>query len=234
MLYPELCNLYGDQSNIRYLKACAPDAEILLTDNRTRPAFSQRPVDLVYLGSMPEGEQPMAVQRLLPYVDCLRSRIEAGMAVLATGNAMELLGDYVLEERRRLGMLGLFSYYAQRSMEDRHNSMFLGQFEDIPIVGCKSQFSFCYGEFPGSFIRVLGGYGNSPRDPGEGYRYKNLFATYLLGPFLVLNPLFTKYLLRLLGHDDTLAFEQECLEAFQFRKAHLEEPGVNFLVGEHG
>ena len=50
----------------------------------------------------------------------------------------------------------------------------------------------------------------------------------------MLNPLFTKYLLRLLGHDDTLAFEEEAMEAFQYRKEHLEEPGVNFLVGEHG
>lgn len=112
--------------------------------------------------------------------------------------------------------------------------MFLGSFGEIPVVGAKSQFSFLCGEFPGAFVRVKGGYGNAPEDPNEGFRDHNLFATYLLGPFLVLNPLFTKYLLGLFGVDRPLAFEKEVMEAYAFRKEHLEEPGVKFLMGEHG
>ncbi len=234
VLFPELCNLYGDLSNIRYLKACVPEAEVILTDNQTAPCFTERKVDLVYIGSMAEQGQAMAIRQLQPHLDCLRERINQEMAMLVTGNAMELLGTHVQEDGKRIEMLGLFPYHAERDMENRHNSMFLGQFEEIPIVGYKSQFSSLHGEFPGPFIQVRGGFGNTLKDKSEGYRYKNLFATYLLGPFLVLNPLFTKYLLRLLGQDDTLAYEQEVMEAYQFRKEHLEEPGVNFLVGEHG
>ncbi len=234
VLYPELSNLYGDHANIRYLQASAPDAEIIYTDNRSTPRFVTEKVDMVYLGSMPEREQVLAIQRLKPYVERLRALVEEGMVLLATGNALELFGQYIADGPTKTETLGMFPFYTQRDFENRHNSMFLGQFEEIPIVGCKSQFSFCYGQFPGNFIEVIGGYGNNPKDKNEGFRYKNLFATYLLGPFLVLNPLFTKYLLRLLGHDDTLAFEEEAMEAFQYRKEHLEEPGVNFLVGEHG
>ena len=41
----------------------------------------------------------------------------------------------------------------------------------------------------------------------EGIRDHNFFATYLVGPFLVLNPLFTKYLLNdVMKLDATLAF----------------------------
>ena len=32
MLYPEVCNLFGDISNIKYLKKCLPDAEIIKTE----------------------------------------------------------------------------------------------------------------------------------------------------------------------------------------------------------
>lgn len=234
VLFPELSNLYGDMANIRYLQSCAPDAEIIWTDNCTEPAFVTRWVDMVYLGSMPEREQKLAIQRLRPHLERLKELLRADMVMLATGNAIELFCEYIAEGSSRTEALGLFPYYAQRDMENRHNSMFLGTFEDMPIVGCKSQFSFCYGQFPGDFIHVTGGFGNNPKDSNEGFRYRNFFATYLLGPFLVLNPLFTKYLLRLLGHDDHLAFEQETMEAFWYRKKHLEAPGVNFLMGEHG
>lgn len=234
VLYPELGGLYGDMANVRYLQACVPEAEVLYTDNQTRPRFVDQQVDLLYLSSMPEPYQVMAIERLRPYVRQLMERIEGGMAVLATGNALELFGEYILDQGQRIPCLNCFPFHAERNMDQRHNSMFLGRFEDIPVVGYKSQFSFCYGSFPAPFLTVTGGFGNNPKDITEGFRFHNLFATYLLGPFLVLNPLFTKYLLGLLGHHGPLAFEPEVLAAYEFRLRHLEEPGVNFLMGEHG
>lgn len=235
VLYPELCNLYGDSANVRYLKACVPEAEIVYTDNRSKPRFVTERVDLIYLGSMSEPSQILAANRLLPYAERLGEVIRGGTPVLCAGNAVELLGLYIEDaDGHTEDMLGLYQFYAKRDMDHRHNSMFLGDFGQIPIVGAKSQFSFLHGRFPGDFIRVRGGYGNNPEDKTEGFRDHNLFATYLLGPFLVLNPLFTKYLLNLLGVDRSLAFEKETMEAFTFRKEHLEEPGVKFLMGEHG
>lgn len=235
VLYPELCNLYGDSANVRYLQACVPEAEIVYTHNCSVPRFVTEKVDLLYLGSLSEPSQVLAVSRLLPYLERLEELIREGTPVLCTGNAVELLGLYIEDpDGHTEDMLGLYRFYARRDMDHRHNSMFLGEFGDIPVVGAKSQFSFLYGEFPGDFIRVKGGYGNNPEDLNEGFRDGNLFATYLLGPFLVLNPLFTKHLLGLLGVDRPLAFEKEVMEAYAFRKEHLEEPGVRFLMGEHG
>ena len=71
-------------------------------------------------------------------------------------------------------------------------------------------------------------------DKNEGFRYKNFFATYLLGPLLVLNPPFTRYLLRLLGRADEPAIEKAVTEAYDFRLKNLQKEGVNFIVGEHG
>ncbi len=235
VLFPELSNLYGDIAGVRYLHACAPDMEIVYTDSRSTPRFVTGKVDMLYMGSMPESKQELAVSRLKPYCDRLRELIENDTIVLFTGNAMELLGEYIADGDSQIPMLGLFPFHANRNLHKRHNSMFLGMFGDMPIVGYKSQFSFCHGKLEAHpFIRVSGGYGNRPDDPFEGLHYRNVFATYLLGPLLVLNPLFTKHLLRLLQHDDTLAFEKEAMEAYQFRLEHLEEEGTNFLMGEHG
>lgn len=232
VLFPEFSNLYGDMANIRYLQACAPDAEFVFTDIYSQPRFVTAHVDMLYLGSMPERKQEIAVEKLMNHVQRLRELIEAGVVVLATGNAMELFGEYISDSGNKTPMLGLFPFHADRKIQEiRHNSMFLGDFDEIPMVGCRSQFSFCRGDFSHPFIKVRGGCGNSPEDHTEGVHYKNLFLTYLLGPLLVLNPLFTKYLLRLLGHDDTLAFEKEAMEAYKLRLSQLEAPGANFHIG---
>ena len=236
ILYPELGNLFGDMANARYLQACAPDAQFHFTDVRSTPYFVQHDVDMIYIGSMSEPKQVTAVQKLMPHRDRLKELIERGVVVLATGNATELFGQYILDTAANAGrktpMLGLFPYYADRKIQEiRHNSMFLGDFEDIKMVGCRAQFSFIRGTLDHPFITLRGGCGNSPEDKTEGIHYKNFFATYLLGPLLVLNPLFTKYLLRLLGHDDALAFELQAMEAYRFRLEQLEDPKANFHIG---
>lgn len=233
-LYPEFCQWFGDSENVRYLRQCLPDAEIVETGSHDRPAFPDGSVDLVVLGSMTERQQHAAAERLSPYRDRLLERINEGMVVLSTGNSVELFGDYIEEGGKREPMLSLFPFHAERNLEDRHNSMFLGEFEGMKIVGYRAQFSFLRGEFPGNFIKVLGGCGNSMEDPNEGFRYKNLFATYLLGPFLILNPPFTKYLLRLLGREEPLAFEAAVTEAYAYRRKQLEAKQAKFFFNESG
>ena len=233
-LYPEFCQWFGDSENLRYLKMCLPEAEFIETGSCDQPAFVDGSVDLVVLGSMTERQQLVAAERLMPYRDRLRERIEAGMAVLATGNSTELFGEFIAEEGARYPMLSLFPFHAERDMEARHNSMFLGEFEDMKIVGYRAQFSVLRGDFPGDFIKVLGGIGNSLGDRNEGFRYKNLFGTYLLGPFLILNPPFTRYLLRLLGREEPLAFEQAVTEAYDYRLEGLESKQAKFFFGESG
>lgn len=235
ILYPELCRLYGDGGNVQYLRACLPQAEFVLTDNRSEPLFVRKKPELLYLGSMSEPAQNLAAARLRPYAEALRERIAQGMPALVTGNAFELLGAYVDDTQSgRAEMLGLYPFYARRDMEHRHNSMFLGSFGDTEIVGYKSQFSSLHGEFGQEFLRVHGGFGNDLLGNSEGLRDGNLFATYLLGPFLVLNPPFTAQLLRLMGGQGRLAFEKEVMQAYDFRRAQLSRPGVEFRMGEHG
>jgi len=52
----------------------------------------------------------------------------------------------------------------------------------------------------------------------EGVRKNNFFGTYLVGPLLVMNPLFTKKLLKIMGAGDvSLAFEDEVMQAYKLR-----------------
>ena len=230
VLYPELSNILGDMGNVRYLQACAPDLEVIYTGNLDTPFCASGRPDMIYIGPMSERKQELAASRLKPYGNRLRELIEEDVIVLATGNGAELFGEYIADGDRKIPALGFFPFYAKRNMSKRHNSMFVGKFEDMEIVGNKSQFSFAYGTFGEPFAQVELGYGMNPEAQTEGIRYHNLFATYLLGPLLVLNPDFTKYLLRLMGHDDSIAFEKQAREAYECRLNQLKQPGARILM----
>lgn len=48
-LFPEVCNLFGDMGNMRYLKLCLPDAEFIETALNDKPYFAEHDVNMVYL-----------------------------------------------------------------------------------------------------------------------------------------------------------------------------------------
>ncbi len=51
VLFPEICNLYGDLQNIMYLKQCIENVEIINTSLNQEPYFVKEDVSLIYLGS---------------------------------------------------------------------------------------------------------------------------------------------------------------------------------------
>jgi CobQ-like glutamine amidotransferase family enzyme len=232
ILYPEICNLSGDGMNIRYLHQCCPALEILETGLKDRPAFPDGSADLVYLGSATEKGLELMTAALKPYRKELSDRIDAGQLMLVTGNALDALGSRVTsDDGWQLEGLGLLDTHAEYHMMDRHNSFFLGQFEGMDIVGFKSLFGHTYGASDGTepLFTVEKGVGRFPGAAVEGFRRKNLLATYLTGPLLVLNPPFTKWLLRQMGAPDTLAFEAAAMANYEKRVAEFRETGRPYM-----
>lgn len=234
LLFPELSTVYGDAGNALYLKKTCKDAQFIETHLQDKPHFVSGNVDMIYLGSMTEKSQIFAINALKPYVNRIKELIENGVVFLCTGNSMELFGEYIAEDDKKVEALGVFPFNSKRSSEYfRHNSMFLGDFEDIEVVGCRSQFAYVYSKSDTPFMKVKGGIGNNPDDKFEGIHYKNFFATYVLGPLLPLNPKLTKHILSLAGFSGEVAFEKEAMDAYNLRLEKLKEEGVNFILGEH-
>ena len=93
------------------------------------------------------------------------------------------------------------------------------------IMGFKTQFTMAYtpDESLGLFKKRKG-VGLNKKAAFEGVRFHNFFGTYLVGPILVMNPPFTKYLLGLMGAGDVpLAFEAENMAAYEQRKKDFAE-----------
>lgn len=226
MLFPEVSNLYGDTSNIKYLKKCMPDAEIIKTEINSEPAFATQDVNMVYMGPMPEDIQEMAIEKLKPYKARIEELIKNNVVFLVTGNALEVFGNYIEnEDGSKIEGLSIFDIYAKRNMMNRHNSIYVGTYEDIEIVGYKSQFTMAYGDNEKNyFSRVEVGIGLNKESQLEGIKENNFIGTYIIGPILILNPLFTKKLLSMLGIENAnIAFEQETMEAYNQRLLEFKE-----------
>ena len=189
ILYPELAYLFGDLMNIEYLRRTVPEAEVVKTPLKTPPAFLDGGVDMICLCSMTEKAQVLVANALRPHKARIEELIDGGTVFLVTGNALEVfVGSIEDEDGSRTDMLGLFDFTAKRRMMNRHNSLYLGKFGDVDIVGFKSQFAQLYGDGADALFETVRGAGRNPVAVPEGIRKNNFMATYLLGPLLIVNP----------------------------------------------
>lgn len=232
VLYPEICCLFGDKANMRYFEMCLPEAEFIKTPVSEMPKFLTEDVDMVYFGSCSESNQERIISRLKGHEERIKELIEKGVIFLMTGNTFEIMGNFIKKpDGEKIEALGIFDFYAERTIPKRYNSLFLGGFEDMEIVGYTSRFSHCYGiKENDNFLSVTKGYGSAVDAKTEGIRRNNLFGTYLLGPFLIQNPKFTAYLMEKLGVENPeLAFSKDILKAYEVR---LEEFKKDIVFAE--
>lgn len=225
ILFPEFCNLYGDMYNMKYLRKCMPEAEFIETALDEVPTFVNEDVNMIYLGPMTENTQEKVIERLMPYKERIEELIDKNVVFLFTGNAVEVLGKYIEnEDRSKIEGIGIFDVYAKRDMMHRHNSYMVGEFEDIEIVGFKSQFTMMYGDNSDSyFIEVEKGIGLNKESKLEGIKKNNFIGTYIIGPILIQNPLFTKKIMNMMGVEKEVALEEDVMNAYNARLKELKK-----------
>ena len=231
ILFPEVCNLFGDSANILYLKKNLPEADFIETSLNDVPAFVNEEVNLIYMGSMTEKIQEKVIEKLMPYKQRIQFLIEDNVPFLFTGNSMEILGKYILkDDGSKITGVGVLDLYAKRNMFNRYNGLVLGKFEDIEIVGFKSQFTEIYSNNSILyFSNVDRGIGINKQSNLEGIKINNFIGTQILGPILILNPIFTKYLFKTMGIEEKeLYYEKEALEAYYQRLKEFKDEKVKF------
>ena len=224
MLFPEIANLHGDNSNIDYLDQSLEDVRIYRTGLNDTPRFVSERVDLVYLGPMTESGQIKAIDRLTPHGIRIAELIESGTHFLFTHNAMEVLGNRISNAEMNYDVpgLGIFDFSTTVNMFGRFTGKVMGTIDAIPqpIVGYKSQFSMVSSapNVPG-FLAADRGIGRNRTTAIEGVRVNNFIGTSLIGPVLVLNPHFTETLLRSIDptRQPTLALRELAIAAYDAR-----------------
>lgn len=220
VLFPELGNLNGDLMNAQYLRQCCKEITLVNTHLGERPACLDSEIALVCMGTATESGLERMADSLRPYRRALQERIEGGQKMLLTGNAQDIFGSHIaLSADARIDGLSILPFYAKYNMRERHNSLYMGGYGQIEIVGFKNVFGHTYteGEAIPALFNTVYGVGRSGGREGEGYLFRNLMACALTGPLLVLNPPFTRSLLFELGAEAKLAFEETAMEAYRIR-----------------
>lgn len=234
ILFPEFSGIYGDCGNMMLLKQCCKDMTFKETSLMEEPLFVREEVDFIYMGSMSEVKQELAVKKLMPYKDRLAELIDKGTVFFITGNALELFGQYILDNDHKIPMLGIFDFHSERDFDNRINYIVVAKYDDMDIIGVKSQFSQIYGLDQDHFLTMVKGLGDNLRSKYEGIHRNNFYGTFSLGPFLVNNPDFTKHLLRLLGQKEELVFEKDLYAASRERLKKYSHPDAPVDIGLHG
>ncbi|MGI6158050.1 MAG: hypothetical protein ACOYH4_06245 [Saccharofermentanales bacterium] len=219
ILYGELANLLGEHGTQMLLSETFGEARIVRTPFPAQPAFMTDDIDFVYMGPMTERTQRLVLDRWRPWASAFRDAIERDVTFFFVGNAMDLVGRTIrYEDGPTVEALGLFPFDTTCRRYDRDNAVVRGVAGDIDVMGFRSQWTEHTGDAGAHpLIDITYGHGMNPDTQAEGIRYRRFLATDLLGPFLIMNPAFTRRLFQTLGHDGPLPHQAVLEKAAEAR-----------------
>lgn len=194
-LYYDLLNLYGDSGNIKTLKYHLEeqgiDVKVEYLSVGDKKDFSK--LDLIYIGSGTEDNILVAIDDLKKDKKELEKYIKDNKFVLATGNSVELFGNYIISKNKKTKTLGIFDYvsmYQKRIVKDVNIKT---DIIDENIIGFENHVGniLTYDE---SIIKL-----------------DNFYGTYIIGPLLVRNPKFCSYFIKelILSKNKEFEFKEE-------------------------
>lgn len=198
-LYYDLLNLYGESGNVKALKFALESQGIHTTINFVTigDELDFDSYDFIYIGSCTEKNQKLALKHLLKYKNEIKKAIENGTFFLSTGNSLELFGKYIIDKQnKKTKTLDIFNFYTkEESFRMVDEALFKSNFIKPYILGFQNQSSVIK-DNENAMFEVIKGIGSYPNSKSEGVHKNNFYGTYLIGPILVRNPEFLKYMVK--------------------------------------
>ena len=195
-LFADLCNLYGDYGNVCALKRMLEnkgqnvDVEYQSIDDEIDVSGA----DFVFIGSATERNQKVALNYLQSYKENIKTALDNGTVILATGNSFEIFGQSVTDcDGMKHEGLSFFPYETVEGKERIvTDSLCDTSLCGGDIIGFVNKASLTTGATSPLFD-VKQGSGNSKDDNKEGVHYGSFYGTHLIGPVLIRNPQLCEY-----------------------------------------
>ena len=195
-LFADLCNLYGDYGNVCGLKRALENKgqNVEVEYQSIDDAIDISGADLVFIGSATERNQKVALNYLQSYKDNIKTALDNGTVILATGNSFEIFGQSVTDcDGTKHEGLSFFPYETVEGKERIvTDSLCDTSLCDGDIIGFVNKASLITGATSPLFD-VKQGSGNGKDDNKEGVHYGNFYGTHLIGPVLIRNPQLCEY-----------------------------------------
>lgn len=195
-LYYDLMNLYGENGNIKAIcyELKNQGLKYKVDELTIGDVIDFSDYDLFYMGSGTEYNLSIVYDDLSKYKDSIKEAIECDKFFILTGNSFEIFGNKVIDSDT-VG-LNIFDYTA-RPVSKRIVSEVIAnsKFVKKPILGFQNRGYSVDNTYEHNLFEVI--YGNGFEiNKCEGFVYKNFFGTYIIGPLLVRNPEFLKYIIK--------------------------------------
>lgn len=195
-LFADLCNLYGDYGNVCALKRALENKgqNVEIEYQSIDDAIDISGADFVFIGSATERNQKVALDYLQSYKDNIKTALDNGTVILATGNSFEIFGQSVTDcDGTKHEGLSFFSYETVEGKERIvTDSLCDTSLCGGDIIGFVNKASLTTGATSPLFD-VKQGSGNGKDDSQEGVHYGNFYGTHLIGPVLIRNPQLCEY-----------------------------------------
>ena len=196
-LYYDLMNLYGEYGNIVVLKKHLEDQgfEVFVDKKTIDEEINFEDYDFVYCGSGTEKNELLVLADLIKRKDNFIRGVEKGMFVLFTGCAMELLGKSI-DDKKALDIVPLKTtltkarYTGDVIVENKEFGEVVGFINKCSLIdedGTFKLFDYLFKDL------------NLKDNNYEGYKLNNIYGTHIIGPILVKNPKFMRYIVIKLG-----------------------------------
>ena len=209
-LYYDLMNLYGESGNIKALEKGFNDQKMYtevdcLTIN---DKIDFKKYDIYYMGCGSETNQLIVINDIIKYKDKIKKAIEDGKYFIFTGNSYELLGKHIEKVTgEKIETLNIFDFYS-KSVDKRiigEEIMETKLFKE-PVIGFQNR-QCVLNNKDNHLFEIINGHADNYKSHYEGIHYKNLFATYNLGPILIRNPIFKDYIIKSVLEEKDILFE---------------------------
>lgn len=198
-LYYDLMNLYGENGNIIALEKGFEQqdmyTEIINLTIKDKIDFNK--YDIYYIGCGSESNQKLVIEDIIKYKDKIKESIENGKHFIFTGNSYEILGKYIEKVNGdKIETLGIFNFYS-KEIDKRiiGEEIMECNFFKEPIIAFQNR-QCVLNNKENHLFEVINGHANNYKSHNEGIHYKNLYATYNLGPLLIRNPLLKDYIIK--------------------------------------
>lgn len=200
-LFADLCNLYGDYGNVCALKRMLENKgqNVEVEYQSIDDTIDVSGADFVFIGSATERNQKVALNYLQSYKENIKSALDNGTVILATGNSFEMFGQSVTDcDGVKHEGLSFFPYETVEGKERIvTDSLCTTSLCGGDVIGFVNKASLTTGATSPLFD-VKQGSGNGKDDNKEGAHYGNFYGTHLIGPVLIRNPQMCEYFAEML------------------------------------
>jgi CobQ-like glutamine amidotransferase family enzyme len=205
-MYYDLLNLYGENANTRSIvyNLKLNNIKVKVDYRSLKEQINFDNYDIVYIGSGSEDNLKLALKDIMNRKKELTKYINSNGYLILTGNAMDLFGKYIKTYDDKLNALGIFDYHIEylkdSNLKNASTDRIVGEVSansklvEDKIIGFQNRCDLVH-NVKTPLFQIDENYSNDLKSNNEGFTYKNVYATHIIGPLLIRNPHLLDYIL---------------------------------------